>query len=221
MPDIGRRGVIHILITTNTKGRKREEKAMRLWSAQALDVYELIKDRGVYRMDPEKASCYEDFREAYDWLVREMERKVGKRPDGVLYPVWAYAVYDGKSREPDLYSLGGPGEEFILFELEIPDDRLVLTEYDTWHYVLNKWFYCRVKDEEDFRSRNDWFDALPPEEKEKVMERSWQAVFDTELRDNGEWDRNGRFVQATFWELRTEDIVSCRRCVVPEEEEEE
>ena len=127
----------------------------------------------------------------------------------------------GKSREPDLYSLGRPGEELVLFELEIPDDRLVLTEYNTWHYVLNKWFYCRVKDGEDFRNRNDWFDALPPEEKEKVMERSWQAVFDTKLRDNGEWDRNGQFVQATFWELRAGDIVSCRRCVVPEEEEEE
>ena len=115
---------------------------MVVWSIQPVAVYEKLMEDGVYRCDPEKIEFFDDenFRRCYDWLVSKMEEKIGKRPDGVTYPVWAW-LKKGERNRPDLrherWNCGRKGERFVCMEIEIPDEKVVLSDFDTWSTMLS------------------------------------------------------------------------------------
>jgi len=97
--------------------------------------------------------------------------------------------------------------ENVVIELEIPDDEVLLSDHENWHCVLNDWYLHDVNDEEGKWEENDaWFDNLPSDVKESVKRNSWEKIFDKDETDN-DWD----FVQATFWELRVEQVKNVRR----------
>ena len=55
---------------------------------QSLHIYHMIRETGVYRCDPKKTGMQElEFTSKYDWLVRQMEKRIGSPPEGVKYPV--------------------------------------------------------------------------------------------------------------------------------------
>lgn len=49
------------------------------WTIQPVDVYDLIQKTGVYLCDFSK-SRMSDWKEQYDWLVREMKDRIGYPP---------------------------------------------------------------------------------------------------------------------------------------------
>ena len=62
---------------------------MRLWTIQTTDVYNMIQKNGVYHCN-EKLSFANDadnVTEAYRWMAKQMEEKIGPAPDGVIFPV--------------------------------------------------------------------------------------------------------------------------------------
>jgi len=104
---------------------------MKLWTIQTETVYQLIQDTGVYRCDPYQSvmlqpmddtkigkDLCEQFVSAYDWLVLQMEKRIGPKPQNVFYPVWAWYQF-GNNRKPDLrkerWSNGNPGEKWLVF----------------------------------------------------------------------------------------------------------
>lgn len=188
---------------------------MRVWTCQPEEALRVLLKNGSYRTDPDKADLEEPFRRAYGWLTEQMEKRIGKRPDGVTYPIWAFAVCEGKRQAPDLDGFAVPGTRMVLMELEIPEKDLVLSDFDTWHYVLNDWYYIRCQNKEEWDRKDKEFDALPPQVQRQKKTASWQAVFDTELRDNGEYDINGFQVQATFWEIKKEQLIKVTPFIAP------
>ena len=74
---------------------------MILWTIQPLEVYKQIQEIGVYHCDFEK-SFLNDCRDQYDWLVRQMKHRIGAPPEGVSYPVWAWYMWEGVRKKPDL-----------------------------------------------------------------------------------------------------------------------
>jgi hypothetical protein len=137
-----------------------------------------------------------------------MKLCVGLPPQGVQYPIWAWALIDGVSKKPDLRrcEFNNYVGENVVLELEIPDSDLLLSDEVSWHYVLNNWYMHDVKDDDGEWEKNDaWFESLPADRKESVMRESWERIFDSEDTDN-DWI----FVQATFWELRLEQVKSVR-----------
>lgn len=61
---------------------------MFLSTIQPLVVWKEIETKGVYRADEAQIEMLHDFNHAYRWLVKEMEIKIGPRPQGVTWPVW-------------------------------------------------------------------------------------------------------------------------------------
>lgn len=97
--------------------------------------------------------------------------------------------------------------ENVILELEIPDDDVLLSDEENWHYVLNNWYLHDVNNDEDKWNEIDaWFDNLPLDKQEAIKRKPWERIFDKDNADN-----NWKFVQATFWELRTEQIKSVRK----------
>ena len=127
---------------------------MYLWSIQEEAVWQEIQETGIYRCDPYKSDLLQpmdkaligkklepQFEAAYEWLAEQMEKRVGPRPEDVRFPVWAWYMFDGK-RKSDLRKerwMGKGGEHMLCLELEVPDDQVLLSDYEEWHAVLNRW----------------------------------------------------------------------------------
>ena len=97
---------------------------MILWTIQPEEVYELIQRTGVYHCDYGKSGM-NDWQEQYDWLVREMKERIGELPGGVSYPVWAWYMWEGARKKPDLrrerWGNGWKGERFACMEIDISE----------------------------------------------------------------------------------------------------
>ena len=188
---------------------------MRLWTIQPIEVWEELNKKGYFICNPIKANYISDkewnFKEAYDWLVGQMEYRIGRRPNGVSYPIWAWHTRDWKHKKPDLRNigLGNKGEKSVCIEVEGPDNQVVLTDFDVWHFVLNKWYFDDSYSEEEWEKLHAKYDRLDRDVREKVKIQSWQKVFDVSPFQN-EWCQRGRYIQATFWVLYLKDVKDVR-----------
>ena len=179
---------------------------------QPLQVWEMLQESGVYRCDPTKSSMLEmRFKEHYDWLVSKMTKRIGPPPEGVSYPVWAWYKQNGKRSKPDLRSerwgYGRGGEAYTCIEIDVPDDQVVLSDFDVWHVPLNNGLISETE-EEDI-AQYAYYDPLTPEQQKAYRDRNWERVFDVSPFEN-DWIRRGDWVQATFWELRKEQARAVR-----------
>lgn len=183
---------------------------MILWTSQEEAVYNELLKTGVYRCDL-NLSPMKDCRKQYDWLVRQMKQRIGPPPEQVTYPVWALYQQDGKHRKPDLrrerWEVGCDGERFACIEIEIPDRDVLLSDFDAWCIILSDFLISDTEQED--RCLEAQYEALSPSEKRRMKEKNWERVFDLSPLNNG-WARRGYEIQATFWELRLEQVRDVR-----------
>ena len=179
---------------------------MVLWTIQSIDVYEQIQDYGVYHCDFEK-SAFNDWSEQFDWLAQEMRARIGNPPNGVTYPVWAWYMWEGVRKKPDLrrerWRNGWKGDRFVCMELDIPEDRLVLTDFDSWSIILLNGLLA--DSEEEYNRLEQEYENLSENAKKEYRNQNWKKAFDLSFVDN-DWVHRGDSIQATFWELKREDI---------------
>ena len=187
---------------------------MRLWTKQPVEVWNILQETGEYICDISQSKFCNGKKivAAYDWMVKQMEERVGPRPKGVIYPVWAWHTQEGKHQAPDLRKgYNWTYSKSVWLEVEIPDSEVLLSEYNDWHNVLNDGFNDNSMNEAEWEAQHEWFDSLPREEREKAKLKSWERIFDvTPFEAPDGWRRNGRFVQATFWVLRLENVKKVR-----------
>ena len=131
---------------------ERGDERVKLWTMQTRDVWESLQRTGVYRTDTALCWMAEELPHAYSWLAREMTKRVGPPPQGVDYPVWAWYMQNGRHKKPDLRSERwgyGPGDEdYCCIELEIAPQRVLLSDFDVWHSVLNNGLISDTEEED-------------------------------------------------------------------------
>ena len=184
---------------------------MRLWTVQPREVYELVTSAGVYRCDGAKSELAAefDFEKPYRWMAAQMAKRMGPPPEGVEFPVWAWHTMNGKHRRPDMRWSEFHDEKrpFVLMEVEILDKDVLLSDEELWHFVLNDLYLCNAANKAEADAAKETFDALPEAEQGDVKEKSWERIFSVSPPVDNGWMRAGCFIQATFWELRKEQIV--------------
>ncbi len=181
---------------------------MRIWTTQDNVAYDYLCGNGTLQCDENLSEMLHEygFREAYDWLAAEMTNRIGLPPQNVKYPIWGWYLIDGVNKKPDLrhYEFKNYSGENYIIEVEIPDTRVLLSDEEMWHIVLNDGYFCRFDNGSDIDVAYEWLASLPKDTQVFEKQKSWQNVF---IKDCCPW----RFVQATFWELKKEDIVSVRK----------
>lgn len=184
---------------------------MKLWTIQPVEVMDIINTTGIFRCDEDKSDNFKDFHDAYLWLVKQMDARNIKHPSGVELPLWAWHTRNWEHKKPDLRNIGYgiPGEQYVCIEFEIDDKEVLLSDYNTWHYVLNCSWFDDSTNEKEFNEKHEWFDKLPPKKKAELREKSWQKIFNVEP-NHTDWNKNGEYIQATFWELRKDMITNVR-----------
>lgn len=78
-------------------------------------------------------------------------RRVGEPPVGVIYPIWAWHTLDWQHEKPDFR-----GTEFrsyrgkhVCIEIEISEDKVLLSDEVEWHFVLNDIYTPSVQNQKE------------------------------------------------------------------------
>ena len=191
---------------------------MRLWTIQGIKIYEQLKREGIaYCTKPEWGDD-ELFVYAYQWMAKQMRQRIGEPPiKDIEYPMWAWYQYDSAKRNKPPRSPLEVSEGLSAYmEIELPDNELLLSDFSAWHHVLNQLpldDYDAIS-KETHRMADAAGHHLQFAEYDKLLqeriEKSWEAVFDLNRRDDviGKQHRRNRSIQATFWALKQENIVS-------------
>lgn len=190
---------------------------MKLWTIQPKLIHDkLMKDKCIYYSN--KQHVDEDFIDGYEWLISEMEKRVGKKPFEDCYPVWAWYQYNSiKSAKPDLRRSAHlpEGTEGVRLTIEKPDNEVLLSDFDLWHNPLcYKGFIGNSEEEtltfykelEDKGLGRVPFEDLPSEIKVKIQ-NSWEKIFDMDYDcEYHTYPKNLKSIQATFWQLKIVEV---------------
>ena len=183
---------------------------MILWTIQPEELYHSILETGQYACDPNQIDMTE-FTEMYDWLVLQMRERIGEPPNGVISPVWAWHTQKSKRQKPDLrserWSNGYDGEKFVCLEIEVPDEQVLLSDFDLWSIVLLNDLITETEEEDE--ELDKMYKSLAPKRQLEMKYENWKRVFDVTPFENA-WMRRGSWIQATFWELRRDMIKEVR-----------
>jgi hypothetical protein len=190
---------------------------LKLWSIQTTDVWATLQRDGLWRATRPLVS--EDWPDAYRWMVKQMEARLGQPSVANQMPVWAWYQWSGVRRpKPDLRARGHlpPDTAGVRIELEVPRARVLLSDFDLWHYALNYWYLpASVADERAFdanlKARGLCYyqmKPLPDRAAHEIIEHSWERMFDLRWTNRAVTrNRAEKSIQAVLWELWLDDVM--------------
>jgi len=191
---------------------------MRLWTIQGIEIYEQLLREGIAYCTKPTWGNDTAFMYAYHWMANQMRERIGEPPiKEIIYPMWAWYQYNSaKSKKPPKSFVNIPEGKSAYLEIEIPAHDVLLSGFGNWHAVLNQ---CALSDWKTIDKKTDLLDKAAgrrldfneyPVEIKKEIEKSWEAVFDLDRRDRevGFRHKRNRSIQATFWMLKLEHIIS-------------
>lgn len=189
---------------------------MRLWTIQGIEIYEQLVKEGVTYCTKPAWGDEDNFVYAYHWMAEQMRKRIGEPPiEGIEYPLWAWYQYDSAKKNKPPRSPKDVSEGVSAYmEIEIPEDEVLLSDFDDWHSPLNRgpvrnwkeiWKKIDLQDKIAGRSL-DLMDY--PQDLRQEIEDSWEGIFELDIREKGVRHKRNKSIQATFWALYPENIVS-------------
>lgn len=180
---------------------------MRLWTIQPISVLNIINETGEYFVNEDYISEY--FKPAYQWMRTKMKEKIGEpKNKKIFFPVWAWHTTLFNHKKPDLRKnvYGKKDEWYVCIEIEIPDEEVVLSDFESWHFVLNNsYLIAECYDEESYDKEYRRIESLNKEERNNAIRKSWDEIFNIKPFCNDFMCR-GRYIQATFWGIKKEQV---------------
>ena len=172
---------------------------LQLWSIQTEEVADKLFREGRLVADPQLVCPV--FERSYRWMVKQM----GKRGLPCRYPMWAWYRH-GKRYRPDLRSSGHlpPGTRGVMLELNVSTDRVLLSQFEHWHFVLMNSYLSRSEAEckkvEEREERGELTQA--------EIEASWENIFDLRFGDYRYWGKiDERYIQACLPSIELSEVV--------------
>lgn len=167
-----------------------------------------FRETGLLLPDPLCISD-ESFRPAYEWMADRMVERLPP-PPGAAWPLWAWAWHGGFDVSPPHERL----DEHLVLEILKPTEEVLLSEFGSWHHVLNNWYLPDERSEDMGDAEMEAFSAeiealgLPgwsprhPEDVQERIEQSWCRTFDVSVTDE--------VVQSVFFSLSMDEVVGVR-----------
>lgn len=190
---------------------------LTLYTIQSVAAFEKLCLTGELHGDP--ALGEEHFSEAYAWLSARMRDRLGRHGagEGMLW-LWAR-----ERRRALVDQLRADPAAAVLLTVSVARERVLLTDFDDWHDVLNRRRHVPARQGE---SNDQWWDRAEPLMDEwegrvgKYRSRplsSWPAALRSDLESS--WlpivvpgpSSDTPHVQATIRALRLGDVVRAVR----------
>lgn len=178
---------------------------MVIYTIQSRQVLDRLITNKKYTCDAEKSHYKNDFDTEYKWMAAQMDNHAVPHPDNLIYPIWGWYRINGHA--PTLNDLKNfMSKDDIILKINIPENKILLSDYDAWHYVLNNMWYDNSTSEYEFDLMHTYFDTLPRFKQKKLKEESWLKIFNiTKIKTD--WFKNGYYVQGTFWEITDNMLI--------------
>ncbi|KYG92026.1 MULTISPECIES: DUF3841 domain-containing protein [Metasolibacillus] len=158
------------------------------WTIQSEDKWKEIQEKGCLIGNPE--FIYPEFVDAYNWLKKRMKEKLPNYNNE--YPIWLWID------RPDLRKSGHleAGEKGILLKIDIEDNRVLLSDFQAWHFVLNKSYF----DLENIENDNSDYTQFE-------LEKSWELIFDIDyLARHPNWGEKECTLQGVTNHIKLNEI---------------
>ena len=202
----------------------KPQKTLRLWTIQPLSIYEdLLKHGEVSTFGSEIANDDPKHLLGYQWIINQMNKRIGLSPSPGQYPIWAwYQWIDHYQAKPDMRIYHLPkGEKHVRLTLEIPLSELLLSDFIEWNNVfsyqtavMGDLDYIKSIPEDELQYLNEADDLFPdlPKPHQDFIVRSWENIFIPAtdklfqhiLIDQQPW--HDKRIQATFWTLKLSHV---------------
>ena len=192
---------------------------MQLWTIQTKEFYDTLMRQGFIYCD--RMGYFNECHPwAYQWMSDQMRQRIGNPPlSEIKYPLWAYYQYHSlKDRKPP-YKMHDSGEDIeVYMEIDIPRSDVLLSDIDMWACEIFNGGYCgidkrldkNVKALEASAGEYLFYQDLP-EYLQKKYRRTWQLCLEPFPIMRGYKRRQNRSIQATFWLLKKEQVVSAEQ----------
>jgi Domain of unknown function (DUF3841) len=172
---------------------------MRVWTIQTAAVLSALSAGKVWRAFNVPAEPA--WAPAYQWMAQAMRQRLGSPDTRAQMPIWVWCQWRGATRaRPDLRARGHlpAGTPGVRIELELDESRVLRSDFELWHYVLNGWYLPgSLADEREFDERPDRHRIVP----------SWQRIFDLGWRNRRYTAAHtAKSIQGVTWELRPGDV---------------
>ncbi|WP_146208078.1 DUF3841 domain-containing protein [Azospirillum sp. TSH64] len=181
---------------------------VRVWSAQHRDALSVARQTGWLsgnhqfafgrHTDARGPADDPDHPSPYDWM-RERLAELMPRFSGD-YPVWGWLKRP--STRPSIWGKAA-GEATVLVSAIVPRHRILLSDFDDWHAVLNDWYLSRTEAEDN---EVEAAGGATPSQRRK----SWLRVFETghpRSPEEMQWRGPGHYVQACIDRVHLSEIV--------------
>lgn len=175
---------------------------MLLWTIQHKNAYETLLETGTLRADEMNLFCKDDFLYAYQWISEQMEKHIGLPEAGIHYCIWAWYQWEGVRKCLDMRShrrWTEKGTPIVLLTIDVPDEFVLLSDFDIWHCVLNN-SYLPLSEKDEIENPTT-----------SVKLESWNKIFQIDIQTDY-WN-TPRSTQATFWELKKEWVLKAERFI--------
>lgn len=189
---------------------------IRIWSVQHRDALSVARQTGwlsgnhrfAFARHTDAIGQVEDpgHPSPYDWMRERMAELMPTFSGD--YPVWGWLKRP--STRPSIWGEAA-GEATVLVSAIVPRHRILLSDFDDWHAVLNDWYLSRTEAEDSEVEAAGG--ATPAQRRE-----SWLRVFETgSLRSAEEmqWRGPGLFVQACIDRIHLSEIVHVYEQIQP------
>ena len=218
---------------------------MKLYTVQPLEVLLKVKKFGAltsrsYILEDED-EITKFFLPSYKWMKDQMLKRLPHfKPNEETFPWWGWCRYGGKDNKPKFSEqyyrdlLKRLDEIQVIIELEIPDELVLLSDFDAWHFRLNTWFLGYEYEIREFEkyiinkcnmAKKDLKKPLTlnymslltidNEELRKeffgMLNNNWERMFDLNLCPKIlRFKKEHQQIQGNFWELKWEYVRSVK-----------
>jgi hypothetical protein len=149
------------------------------------------------------------FKLAYEWMKDSMDEAGVKGRQPGINPWWCWIrMGDGYVKPTSLNA----DEDFVLLELSLSPDQVLLSDFHMWHVPLNYWIHAEGETEEAFERElsavglDIYRDKPLPEPFHTQVQDSWRAVFSLDVESGYTCQLSDKSIQGVFWRL-TPDII--------------
>ena len=161
------------------------------YTNHTIEAYKKLEKEGF--LSGNESFVTEDFPSSYQWMKKQISERIENTES---FPIWLW------TKKPDLNDEGHfvKGTNAVCLTLEIPDNKVLLSDFNAWHCILNDWF-CSLTEEED--------DLFEEGKLNISKEQSWERIFDLKLLQNSEmWMTEHQIIQGVTPFIKKEQVLN-------------